>query len=98
MVRPYDTLGRFGGDEFLVVLPACDATATADVAERLRAAVNERDVETGLGKVRATVSLAHATLEAGDSHDPDLLLHRLQEAIDGVRKERGPGRIVGSRA
>ncbi len=94
MVRPYDTLGRFGGDIFLVVLPSCDAIATADVAERLRAAINERDVDHGLGKIRISVSLAHTTVGAGDDHDPDLLLHRLQESMKNARTEQGPGRIA----
>ncbi len=94
MVRPYDTLGRLGGDDFLVVLPACDPMATSDVAERLRAAINERDVDHGLGKVRITVSLAHATVGADDDHDPDLLLHRLQESMQAARAEQGPGRIA----
>lgn len=35
-LRSYDHLGRYGGEEFLIVLPDCDATQTQDIAERLR--------------------------------------------------------------
>jgi predicted signal transduction protein with EAL and GGDEF domain len=35
-LRPYDALGRYGGEEFLALLPGCDATQAAQVAERLR--------------------------------------------------------------
>jgi two-component system, cell cycle response regulator len=38
-LRPYDGLGRYGGEEFLAVLPGCDEPATLRLAERLREAV-----------------------------------------------------------
>lgn len=87
-VRPYDTMGRFGGDSFLVVLPVCDEIATGNVADRLRDAVNEQDMDHALGRIRVTVSLAFATID--DGVDADLLMHRLEERIDGLQAE-GPG-------
>src|SRR5262249_49098627 len=44
-VRPYDTLGRYGGEEFLVVLPNCDAARSLQIAERLHRCVGERPVD-----------------------------------------------------
>lgn len=38
-MRPYDAIGRYGGEEFLVVLPGCDDAATRKQAERMRAAL-----------------------------------------------------------
>ncbi len=88
-VRPYDTLGRFGGDSFLVVLPSCGAPATENVAGRLAETVNGEDIEHALGKVRLTVSLAHTTVSPRAMLDADLILHRLQGKIDGLRAEGG---------
>ena len=60
-VRPYDAIGRFGGEEFLVVLPNCDAPAARAIAERMRRRVAEERFETAAGRVRATLSLGVAT-------------------------------------
>jgi diguanylate cyclase (GGDEF)-like protein len=35
-IRPYDRIGRYGGDEFIIVLPDCGIKAAANIAERLR--------------------------------------------------------------
>ena len=92
-VRPYDTMGRFGGDSFLFVLPMCDGTATGNVAARLAEAINERDVEHALGRIRVTVSIAYVTVSEPEDADADLLIHRLQEQIAGLQAQ-GPGKVV----
>ncbi|MEM7584832.1 MAG: GGDEF domain-containing protein [Acidobacteriota bacterium] len=89
-VRPYDTLGRFGGDAFMLVLPSCDETATGNVASRLREAVNERDVEHALGRARVSISLAYATVEDPEEVDADHLIHRLQDRVEAIQSE-APG-------
>jgi two-component system cell cycle response regulator len=38
-MRPYDEIGRYGGEEFLVVLPGCDESSTFNQAERMRNAL-----------------------------------------------------------
>ena len=76
------------------MLPVCDEVATGNVAERLREAVNERDMEHALGRIRVTISLAHSTIaDRNDGGaDADLLIHRLQQKIDSLQ-ERGPGHL-----
>ena len=85
VVRPYDTLGRFGGDSFLVVLPSCDSLATGAVADRLVHAVNSQEMDHAVGRVLVTISLAHATVTEPREVDPSLLLHRLNERLSGPR-------------
>jgi diguanylate cyclase (GGDEF)-like protein len=46
IVRPYDAVGRLGGEEFLIVLPGCDQINAVSHAERLRAALSEIVVDT----------------------------------------------------
>jgi two-component system, cell cycle response regulator len=38
-MRPYDSIGRYGGEEFLIVLPGCDEASARKQAERMRAAL-----------------------------------------------------------
>jgi diguanylate cyclase (GGDEF)-like protein len=69
-LRPYDVLGRYGGEEFIVLLPGCDLDDGAVVAERLRERVagtpylpdsSKLNVSASFGLVSS--SLGHTTLE-----------------------------------
>lgn len=68
LLRPYDTVGRYGGEEFLIALPGCDARGAASLAERLRKGVAAEPVETQGGPLRVTLSLGVAAWRGeGDS-------------------------------
>lgn len=57
-VRPYDTVGRLGGEEFLIVLPKADMAIVAVVAERVRKAVEAQPMDCrGEQKLGITISL-----------------------------------------
>jgi diguanylate cyclase (GGDEF)-like protein len=75
-LRPYDFVGRFGGDEFIMALPGTDAEGGVAVAERLR-----ESVLTGpAGKLRGvTISLGVAQLEQGMT--ADMLLSNADVAL-----------------
>ncbi|MFZ6031013.1 MAG: sensor domain-containing diguanylate cyclase [Chloroflexota bacterium] len=70
-IRNVDILGRYGGEEFAVILPKTDHPAACQVAERLRQRIEQAIVKTDAGPVTVTVSLGvsamrneHLTLEA----------------------------------
>ena len=81
-VRRGDTVGRFGGEEFVVLLPEADATRAASVAERLRAAVAARPLAEGQvdGGINVTVSIGFASYPV-DGSTESALLGKADEAM-----------------
>jgi diguanylate cyclase (GGDEF)-like protein len=65
-VRQLDVVGRYGGEEFIVVLPATQAEGARVVAERIRARVAALNLRSGKGKsVPVTISLGVSTFDDG---------------------------------
>jgi two-component system cell cycle response regulator len=62
-MRTYDSLGRYGGDEFLAVIPGCDPAGVARFAESFRARIDRKAVETPEGMIPITLSLGVAAIE-----------------------------------
>ena len=61
-VRSYDLVGRYGGEEFLVVSPDCDLVQAQMCAERIRASVAEKPVSADGALINVTVSAGVAVL------------------------------------
>jgi diguanylate cyclase (GGDEF)-like protein len=85
-LREGDHLGRTGGEEFVAVLPGASGPAAAEVAERVRAAVERTDFRDLHPELRVTVSVGAAVREPGDAGFADTLrraddrLYRAKEA------------------
>jgi diguanylate cyclase (GGDEF)-like protein len=60
VLRPYDTVGRYGGEEFLVVLPGCGGNVALNLAERLRQSVAAEPIAEGEEGCSVTLSLGVA--------------------------------------
>ena len=86
--REYDVIGRYGGEEFLVLLPQVDAQGAIIVAERLRKKVEETNLLTNLGKpARLTISLGVATFNNLENLSEEDLIHRADEALYRAKAE-----------
>lgn len=55
-VRPYDCIGRYGGEEFLIIFPGCDGDAAFRQAERIRKCINSAPVQTAEGAIAVSAS------------------------------------------
>ena len=62
--RPYDWLGRYGGDEFMVVLPGTTLTIAREIAGRMSQAVRDMRVNTGEGELPISCSIGVASTSA----------------------------------
>ena len=63
--RRYDTVGRYGGEEFLLVAPGCEDDAARGLAEKLRSRIADTPVDLGEQRVPVTISLGVASVSAG---------------------------------
>jgi diguanylate cyclase (GGDEF)-like protein len=90
-LRSLDRLGRFGGEEFLLVMPGADLAQIPHVFERLRKALNERPIE-GLPAGRQITFSLGASEFRGVADDLESLIQRADRALYRA-KESGRDRF-----
>ncbi len=92
-IRGVDLACRFGGEEFVVLMPDTDYQQAQGVAERVRMAVAERGFETsGLRPLTVTCSVGVA-LNEHESDTPEMILKRADVALYRAKRE-GRNRVV----
>jgi two-component system cell cycle response regulator len=85
VLRTYDALGRYGGEELIAVLPGCGTAAALAVAERMRSAAASIPIATQTGAVTVTVSIGSASCTAGGT-EPNALIARADAALYRAKK------------
>lgn len=89
-LRPYDAVGRFGGEEFLCVLPGTDLDGCILVAERIRQAIAKEAV---LPAANATLSVTIGTAASSNAAiDSGALIRSVEHAVFKA-KEMGGNRV-----
>jgi len=78
-LRPFDEVGRWGGEEFVAVVANVDSHALSLVAERLRMLTEASALDTETGRVRATVSIGAVLATAEES--VELILERADQLM-----------------
>jgi diguanylate cyclase (GGDEF)-like protein len=91
-VRVYDLVGRYGGEEFLVLLPACDRSAAEERAKRLSLAVAQAPIETSAGQTRMTLSVGVISTADAPGNGSIALLRAADAALYRA-KEGGRNRV-----
>ncbi len=91
-IRSYDAIGRYGGEEFLIILPGCDESCTAGQAERMRSALDEPMIINDERRV-ITCSFGATTWHPGDPVSPDSLIRVADDALYAA-KHAGRNRVV----
>jgi diguanylate cyclase (GGDEF)-like protein len=80
-LRASDTIGRFGGDEFVVLLPHTDAEGAKKITERLAATLEQTSLETGNGPFYMSASFGITSLDAENDVSLETMLKRADQAL-----------------
>jgi len=97
-VRTYDSVGRFGGEEFLVILPKCGMNEVMIVAERLKKSISNQNFDLNNESIKVTISIG-ATNIIPDSIkiDQDFIIQLVDTALYKAKKN-GRDRIEFSKS
>jgi diguanylate cyclase (GGDEF)-like protein len=84
-VRPYDSVGRYGGEEFLIIAPGCDDDETWHLAERVRTSVANCTIVLAGDRVAVSLSVGIASGTGPAQSDPllrtaDLAMYQAKSA------------------
>jgi len=93
VLRRFDVLGRYGGEEFLVLLPGCEPPDAQGLAERLRRCIACEPVATSVGEVSFTISLGVTTTGEGERMGVAAVLQRADKALYQAKRQ-GRNRVV----
>jgi diguanylate cyclase (GGDEF)-like protein len=87
-VRLVDFVGRWGGEEFIILLPKTNVEQAKELAERLRYAVELMRIESGRGLISRTVSIGITSVQAVKM-DVDDIIRQADEAMYRAKQEGG---------
>jgi diguanylate cyclase (GGDEF)-like protein len=93
-VRTHDAVGRYGGEEFLILLSGCDSKNLKERAEHVRRRISGSPFPTTAGPLEVSISAGGTTVELWDQRIPiERLLKQADEALYGA-KAAGRDRVV----
>jgi two-component system, cell cycle response regulator len=80
-VRSYDYVGRYGGEEFLVVLNNCDSSLSLPRAEQIRRAIASAPVQTASGPISVTMSFGALSTKDWGLRPAEEIIHEVDSAL-----------------
>lgn len=91
VIRPYDLVGRYGGDEFIFLFPETDTNVACSILNRLRDSVEQKRIETGQGNGCLTVSIGLTVITPMPDSKDSVLDHAIARADEALYKvKQGP--------
>lgn len=92
-IRPFDALGRFGNDIFLIVLPGASHLVATAVAERIRLAVMTHPDQIGDEQIALTITAGMISTDTFPEAEPETLISLAEKALLSA-KSAGNNRVV----
>lgn len=85
-LRPYDLVGRYGGEEFLLLLPGCDLEIGKRRADRIRDAIGSDPIVTPNGTTSVTISMGVTAASAHCQQSVCEILHQADMSLYEAKK------------
>lgn len=92
-LRNYDQIGRYGGDELLIVLPGLCKAHAQSIGERLRTAVCSKKIETETSSLTVSISIGITVSDIASNQAANNLIKESDEALY-LAKEGGRNRVI----
>jgi diguanylate cyclase (GGDEF)-like protein len=92
-LRPYDYIGRFGGEEFLIVIPGADILDATAISERILSRIENNTMQIEDNEINVTVSLGVSTFTGNGINIADSLINTSNIALHRAKNE-GRNRVV----
>ncbi len=91
-LRPYDSVGRYGGEEFLIVVPNCKCVDAVELADRIRQTIEDNPIVYNGLTIPITLSLGVASMNGNVGFNPNELINLADQALLHA-KARGKNRV-----
>ena len=87
-LRPYDFLGRYGGDEFIICMPNTTPEVALEIAERLRSHIENKELSYDDTPLKMTASIGICSYDYHSDEDPDSLISKVDENMYHAKRHR----------
>jgi diguanylate cyclase (GGDEF)-like protein len=91
-IRQYDSIGRYGGEEFLILFPSCSEEDCVAQADRLRKQLAQTEMSVNDSSLRVTASFGVTVAMPGEMRTQEALIRKADEALY-VAKRSGRNRV-----
>jgi diguanylate cyclase (GGDEF)-like protein/PAS domain S-box-containing protein len=87
-LRPYDFLGRYGGDEFIICMPNTTPEVALEIGERLRSHIENKELAYEDTTLKMTASIGICSYDYHSDENPDSLIAKVDENMYRAKQHR----------